>query len=132
IHADSIVSQLCDGRAEFLYGRLPAVVEPAVQNLEYEQVLLDDGSPYFRITGGTPTWEGQNLATCERQLNEWGPPAFEREAQHEVDLVDGGIWHRERDIAPFRTTMVPDLERIVVAIDPNAGGADDAGIVAAG
>jgi len=32
--------------------------------------------------GGTATWEGQDLATCENQINRWGLRAFEAEAQH--------------------------------------------------
>lgn len=132
IHKHSIVSQLADGRADFLHDRIPAVVEPAVEGLRYERVITDDGTPRYRITGGTATWEGQNLATCEQQMNEWGLGAFLREAQHEVDEVEGGLWRREH-IDPFRVTRVPDMERIVVAIDPNASeGGDEAGIIVAG
>lgn len=133
IHADSIVSQLSDGRADFLHDRIPPTVEPAVDGLQYEQVRQDDGTARYRITAGTATWDGQDLATCERQLNEWGIAAFEREAQHNVATVDGGLWDLVRDIAPFRVTMIPDLERIVVAIDPNTtAGNDAAGIAVAG
>lgn len=132
IHADSIVSQLADGRADFLYDREPATVEPAVRDLTYEQTIQPDGTPYYRITGGEPTWAGQDLETCERQLNLWGPNAFEREAQHNVEVTEGGLWEMDRDIEPFRVTEVPDLDRIVVGVDPNAGGADEAGIIVAG
>lgn len=94
IHQNSIVSQLADGRAGFLHGRVPAAVESAVVGLEYRLSSLDDGTPYFRITNGEATWEGQDIETCERQLNEWGPPAFLREAQHEVERTEGGTLHR--------------------------------------
>lgn len=134
IHENSIVSQLCDGRADFLHGRIPAVVEKAVNDLEYERVIGEDGMPEYRITGGTPTWEGQNLATCERQMNDWGLAAFLREAQQEVDEIEGGLWDQARDIDPFRTTQLPrEMTRIVVAIDPNTTtGNDEAGIIVAG
>lgn len=133
IAKDSIVSQLCDGRADFLHDRIPATVEPAVRDLQYERVIRDDGSPRYVITGGTATWEGQDLDTCEQQINDWGLGAWLREAQHEVDEVEGGLWQRARDIDPFRVIgKLPMLQRIVVAIDPNAGeGGDEAGIVVA-
>lgn len=134
IAEDSIVSQLCDGRADFLHDRLPATVEPAVIDLAYERVI-EDGRPRYRITGGTATWAGQDIATCERQINAWGLGAFLREAQHEVEEVEGGLWDQARDIDPFRTTTLPDLglNRIVVAVDPSTtAGGDAAGIVAAG
>jgi predicted phage terminase large subunit-like protein len=95
ITADSIVAQLCDGRADFLHDRLPAVVEPAVIDLQYDRVIDAEGLPKYQITGGEPTWEGQNLATCERQLNDWGKDAFMREAQQEVADIEGSMLKRE-------------------------------------
>ncbi len=131
IHEDSIMAQLLDGRADFLHDRLPAEAIPAVRGLEIEQEITPDGTRY-RIVGGTATWAGQSLQVCENQITKWGLSAFLREAQHEVESVSGGLWNRERDIVPFRVTAVPDLDRIVVAVDPNAGGSDEAGIVVAG
>lgn len=95
IAKNSIVSQLCDGRADFLHDRIPAVVEPAVHGLEYDRTVQPDGSVKYRITGGVATWEGQNLTTCEQQINEWGEEAFLREAQHEVAGSDNPVFHRE-------------------------------------
>lgn len=133
IAKDSIVSQLCDGRADFLHDRLPATVEPAIEHLAYDRVIQEDGTPRYVITGGTATWAGQNLTTCEQQINAWGLGAFLREAQHEVDEVEGGLWERARDIDPFRVMRAPaDLYRIVVAVDPNASGGDEAGIIVSG
>ncbi len=139
IHADSIVSRLVDGRADFLHNR-EVYQEPAVEDLEIDADLKPDGSRRYRIVGGRPTWSGQPLDVCEGQLNEWGRAAFFREAQHDVTEIDVGLWNRARDIDPFRLpregTPVPrreDLVRIVVAIDPNTTGTgDDAGIVVAG
>lgn len=133
IARDSIVSQLCDGRADFLHDRLPATVEPAIERLAYERLIQEDGTPRYVITGGTATWEGQNIATCEQQINAWGLGAFLREAQHEVDEVEGGLWDRVRDIDTFRVMDHPDLVRIVVGLDPSATTmGDEAGIIAAG
>jgi predicted phage terminase large subunit-like protein len=89
IHEESIFSQLVDGRADFLRDREPAVVEPAVRGLETETYDGGEGLQVYRITAGAATWEGQNLATCERQINDWGLRAFLREAQHEVAGASG-------------------------------------------
>lgn len=133
IAKDSIVSQLCDGRADFLHDRYPATVEPAVEGLAYERVIQEDGTPRYVITAGVATWAGQSIATCEDQMTSWGLGAFLREAQHEVDEVEGGLWDRVRDIDSTRVTYTPTaLHRIVVAIDPNASGGDEAGIIVAG
>lgn len=132
IAEDSIVSQLCDGRADFLHDRLPATVEPAVFDLQYERVI-EDGRPRYRITGGTETWAGQDIATCERQINAWGLGAFLREAQHEVEEVEGGLWDQARDIGPWRVIQTPPLHRIVVGVDPTGSATgDEAGIIVAG
>jgi hypothetical protein len=133
IHHDSVVAQLVDGRADFLHDREPATVEPAVIDLAYERVIAADGSVRYVITGGTPTWDGQNLDACAQQINSWGLGAFLREAQHAVDNIEGGLWDRVRDIDPFRVTTIPPLRRIVVAVDPSGTKrGDEVGIVAAG
>lgn len=136
IAKNSIVSQLCDGRADFLHDRIPATVEPAVVDLQVEQQIQEDGTPRYVITGGTATWDGQSLETCEHQINEWGLGAFRREAQHEVDEVEGGLWDRERDIEQWRQPAgmdMPQFDRIVVAIDPSGSSeGDETGIAVAG
>lgn len=132
VHEDSIVARLADGLADFLHDREPSTVEPAVEGLQIERQEQPDGSPRYVITAGTATWAGQSLATCEQQLNEWGVGAFRREAQHEVAEVEGGLWSQDT-IDTFRAGSQPDLDRIVVAIDPNTSGTgDEAGIIVAG
>lgn len=133
IHAGSIASKLLNGTADFLLER-EGFEEPAVRDLEFEgEIQGDTGLRRYRITGGSATWEGQDLGTCERQMNLWGRGSFLREAQHETDETENGLWQRERDIDPFRVRQAPDLYRIAVAIDPNATeGGDEAGIVAGG
>lgn len=130
IHPDGIIAQVADGRAEMLLG-CQITEEPAVWGLEYER-RIEDGKPRYVITGGTPSWsEGQPLAVCEAQINEWGLRAFLSEAQHE-DEPDGGLWDRERDIDPYRVASPPSLRRIAIGIDPSGGTGTEAGIVAAG
>ena len=134
IHEGSIASQLADGTAEFLLAR-EVYEEPAVRGLEYQPECQEDGTRLYRITAGEPTWEGQNLETCEAQFNEWGRAAFLREAQHDVQAGEDGLWQRDRDIDPFRRTTkeLPEMVRVGVAVDPNAStGNDEAGIVAGG
>lgn len=120
VHKDSVAAQLYDGRAQFLLDRDPIVLEPAVRGLAYEQT--DAGT--FRITDGTPTWEGQSLAVCQSQINDWGLTAFLQEAQHEVDEPDGGmyshlVWRR------CRWADVPPLVRTCVWCDPAVTNTDD-------
>ena len=122
IHASSIVSKLVDGTADFLHNREVPCVEPAVIGLKYVAEPQEDGSLYYRITAGVPTWEGQNLATCEAQINEWGVNAFLREAQQMV-ADGGGVFHAER-IRVVGANELPALKKIVRAWDlaATAGG----------
>lgn len=133
IHEGSIASQLESGTADFLLTREQFPAEPAVRNIKYEQREQEDGTLRYVITEGAPTWEGQNLETCEQQLNDWGRAAFEREALHVTDASEDGLWSRERDIDPHRITraQLPELERIVVGVDP-PGETGQCGIVVAG
>lgn len=92
IHEEGIVSRLCDGRADFLHNRELAYVEPAVVGLQVESRDRGDGLNEYRIVAGEATWEGQDLETCEAQINEWGYRTFLREAQHEVEGADGYVF----------------------------------------
>lgn len=113
MHATGIVNSIVEGTAEFLYDCHVSGPHPAVHNLTYEQ--REDGRGY-RVTGGEPTWKGQDLAVCEQQINEWGLTAFLNEAQHDVE-ESGGVW----DHVEFRHCAwddVPDLVRGCVWVDP--------------
>lgn len=125
IHEEGVFAQLVDGRADFLHDREPAYVEPAIYGLTTERTPLPDGRNVYRITGGTPTWAGQSLAVCERQINEWGLRAFLREAQHEVRGAGGYVF----DTTQLRTmppSDVPPLTAVCLAWDLAAteGGGD--------
>ena len=129
---DGIVGQLVDGRADFLRRRTVSPIEPAVYNLTYEATPGENGLIYWRITGGTASWAGQDLTTCEAQLNEWGKSAFLREAQHRVE-EEAGLWDRQRDIDAHRVTEHPALIRIAVSVDPSiTTNGDEAGILVGG
>jgi hypothetical protein len=132
IHKGSAAAQLANGTADFLHNREPVRVYKAVDELEVEHRPEPDGTARYFIVKGSASWEGQNLRTCEAQINEWGLKAFRREAQQEVDEEEGGLWSREL-IKATRLQAHPELRRIGVGVDPNTtSNGDEAGIVVAG
>lgn len=131
VKRDGVFDQIASGRAEFLRrrilsGPIPAVIGLAVERLDGRDVII----------AGRATWAGQSLERAEEQINDWGFPAFQREAQHEVADAEGALWCE----AQLEATRVPeDFEigctSIVVAVDPSGGhgaGHDDQGIIAVG
>lgn len=103
---------IADEQADFLANRIVSGPYPAVEGLEVEQ---REGQ--FRIIGGTPTWEGQDLTVCQSNIDLWGYTAFLQEAQHEVDAPLGGIWdHVEFQRVDWAD--VPDMVRGAVWVDP--------------
>lgn len=130
VHKDSVAAQLVDGRASFLLNREPIVLEPAVRNLTYE--ATEAGT--YRITGGEPTWDGQDRDICQGQINDWGLTAFLQEAQHEVDEPDGGMYSH-LVYRRCKWSEVPPLARVCVWCDPavtNTDNSDCHGIQADG
>ena len=118
IHPDSIASRLSDGRADFLADRIVSGPHPAIEGLTYEQ---REGR--FYITGGTPTWEGQSVATCQKQIDTWGLTAFLQEAQHDVER-SGGVWdHIEFRHCDYRE--LPEMVRCCVWVDPAVTSTDE-------
>jgi predicted phage terminase large subunit-like protein len=90
VHPDSVFAQLVDRRADFLADRELIGPIPAVRDLNYE---ARDGR--WVLTGGTPTWAGQDLARCQEMVNDFGLEAFLSECQHEVETLAGGLFQRE-------------------------------------
>lgn len=86
---DGMVARMVEGRADYLLNAIIVGPEPAIIDLEVEDDVLPNGRPYKRIVSGSPTWEGQDLAVCQKQIIEWGWTAFKREAQHQVAGADG-------------------------------------------
>lgn len=118
IHPDSIASRLSDGRADFLLNRTVSGPFPAVIGLTHKQV-----EDHIAITGGVPTWEGQNLEVCQSQINLWGLTSFLKESQHQVEN-SGGIWEH----IEFRycdLIEVPELVRGCVWLDPAVTSTDE-------
>lgn len=78
---DGVVSQLVDGRAKFLAGRITNGPIPAIYDLEYQE--LADG--LIELTG-VPSWQGQDLDACRELANDIGIDAFLAECQHRMDV----------------------------------------------
>lgn len=108
VHEDGIFSQLVDGRADFLHDRMVAGMVPAAHGLIYEIQRLENGRNEYKVTGGHPTWEGQDLATIEWQITQWGLRAFLQEAQHEVKGVGGYVFNTSE----FRYCTIAELPQL--------------------
>ena len=125
IHDEGIVARLQDDRADFLLDRVVPPISVAIEGLEVETVDRGDGRKIYKIVGGTPTWDGQDIAICEAQINAWGYRTFLREAQHEVSQADGYFFdHTKIEIVD---ELPDDIElRFALAFDLAAteGGGD--------
>lgn len=131
IHGQSVMAQVLDGRADFLQERMPPTEEPALRDFTYRTEARDDGTLRY-VLSGIPTWDGQSLDICTAQANEWGMTAFRREAQHETNQIDNGLWKRDW-IEQRRVIVAPPFTRVVVGIDPSATATgDEAGVITAG
>jgi phage terminase large subunit-like protein len=116
IHDEGVFTRLWEKRADFLNDREMPDPEPAVVGLAVEAVAQPDGSRRWKIVAGVPTWEGQNLAVCEQQINDFGLKAFLREAQHEVNDGDG-IFFRVSELHSVSPADVPYIMAVCLAWD---------------
>jgi Terminase RNaseH-like domain len=123
IHARSIASRLADTGAtgaDYLRNRHVSGPHKAVDGLVYETVADEHGAIRHVITGGVPTWAGQDLAVCQSQIDDWGLLAFLAEAQNDIKKDSTlALWNREL-LDTTRRFDVPDLFRIAVAVDPHS------------
>lgn len=127
IREDGVVSRVADGRADFL-ASVDVHEEPAVLGLKTVLDRLPNGRSYHRIVAGTPTWQGQDLEVCQRNMIEWGYSAFCVEAQHEVDAGAGLFFNVALLIEkPFNPAL---LKRVVRFWDQ--AGSEGAGDYSAG
>lgn len=110
---DGMFSQLIDGRAKFMARRTVIGPVPALEGMATEED--DEGRTV--IVAGTPTWEGQNVETCQAMVDDMGISAFTSECQHEVEAPTGGIFDH---VTWTYTTEaeLPALVRTVVWVDP--------------
>jgi hypothetical protein len=116
-------------KADFLINRIISGPFPAVEGLDVEQI-----NGRYTIVAGKPTWDVQNLAICQEDMDTWGYTSFMQEAQHQVEIVLGGIWDHVKFKRCDRKD-VPDLVRGAVWCDPAVTSTDQSnnnGIVAGG
>jgi len=111
-----VMSQLADGTAEFLLDREPISEEPAILGLRVELELQEDGQRLYRIVEGEPTWAGQNLEVCERDINDFGLAAFKTEKQHEVQGAQG-VFFKTGELRTIAPEDVPPLISVCLAGD---------------
>lgn len=116
IHERGLMAELYSDRCDWLMNRECGPIEPAVLGLRCELRDPGDGHNRWVITGGEPTWLGQDLATCQRQMNAWGHEAFMRESQHEVKRASGRFFITER-IRTVNLADVPGLVSVVITCD---------------
>jgi hypothetical protein len=117
IHHDSIFAQMVDGRAEFLADRIVSGPIPAITDLQYQTEIEDEGRARVRITGGSPTWVGLDIAACEKEIAKEGISVFLSEVQHVTPKATGGMFDHIvfQRVAPEN---VPDLDKVVCWVDP--------------
>lgn len=123
---DGIFARIVNGDADYLVEAEISGPVPAVEDLEYEQVEVDGGYRY-KVTGGTPTWEGQDLDDVEEIINQQGPSNFKLECQHEVSAqADGMFSHINYRRCSREDVPWGELERIVIWMDPAVTSSDRA------
>ncbi len=120
----SRLAGLSEEQADFLTGRVVSGPVPAVEDLEVEEQTREDGRKRYVIVGGTATWEGQNLAKCQEQMDDEGLTSFLQERQHEVVDTGGGMYAHVEFVRCDWSEM-PQLERITLWVDPAVTNKDD-------
>ena len=97
--------------ADYLGTRIISGPVPALEGLTHE------GN---KITGGTPTWEGQSLEHCQALVDKrFGITTFLAECQHDVGVPDGGMFsHLDFRYEDFSDELLRSFDRVVCWVDP--------------
>lgn len=110
VHRNGIVSQLVDGRADFLAHRIVSGPHKAIDNLVVEGTGKD-----ARIIEGTPTWVVLGIAECQAKIGLFGLKAFLAECQHDIELSGQMVFDLEalrvmqdRCIDPIPQRLLPN------------------------
>jgi hypothetical protein len=88
---NGVASKLADGRADYLKKRIVSGPFPAIEGFKYEWRTDTEGRRRAFITGGTASWAGQPIESCQRFIDTWGLTAFLKEAQHMVHGRGEGV-----------------------------------------
>lgn len=136
VHRDGIFARLADGRAKFLQRRIVSGPVPAVRGLVTRHEMQPDGTGRDVVVAGECTWQAQSMERIQAKIDDWGLTSFLAEAQHDVTARDGVLWVPGQLAAVRRSPAeLPDLDLVVVAIDPSGGSGPDndaQGIITAG
>lgn len=123
---DGFFGRLVSGEADYLQSAVIDGPYPALYDLEVDWTVNEDGRRLFHFVSGVPSWEGQDLALCQQQAEEWGYTAFMREAQHDMTMILGGVFDHLTFTHVKYDDIRPDIKRVVVAVDPAIEGDGDA------
>ncbi len=118
IRPDGFFGRMVNKKADYLGDRIVDGPHKAIENFEYEQRVDEEtGDLRWFVTGGTPTWSGQDIVKCQNQVTDWGIIPFRQEAQHEVEVLEGGMYDGVKFQLIDRVD-VPPLTAIEVWVDP--------------
>ena len=124
ITSGGIMARLLDDRADFLQTRITDGPIPAVEDLELELQYDEDlERNRYVITAGRPTWVLQDLAVCQKIIDDEGPSAFKAECQHETSVRAGGIFSHLEYVRVDREEC-PDFVDVTCWVDPAVSSTD--------
>lgn len=135
IHPNGIMASFVRKDNEFLLGAKVFGPYPAAYDLQVEKIE-DNGEIRYKVVGGEPTWEGQNLEVIEYQINRDGLRSFLRESQHDVfgDSA-GALWSRAT-LEKCQCKDIPKIAKIMIGVDPAVTSdptrSDKSGVIVAG
>lgn len=122
IHRDGIFGRMAgvsEEPADFLGDRIMSGPIPAIEALEWVEEVWPSGQARYRITHGTPTWAGMDLAICQAMIDSAeGLTAFLTERQHLAEPPSGGLWKEDFHFAHCNPDDVPELVVVECSVDP--------------
>lgn len=132
IHANSIASELVDGRAGFLVDRIVSGPHKAAEELVVKPIFDEEiGRIRNVVVSCKPTWAGQGIEQIQEAIDTYGLKDFMQESQHDVFERDGALWSRALLDMCYVENAPSRFRRVVVAVDPSGGG-DEIGIIVVG
>jgi hypothetical protein len=90
IHSGSVMHKVLDGSGGILLNREVIGPVPAAEYYEYERFTGENGIRQYRVTQWRGSWDGFSREQGEQVLNESGPEYFEREYQHNTEILPAG------------------------------------------
>lgn len=122
IHRDGIFGRMAgvsEEPADFLGDRIMSGPIPAIEGLEWVEEVWPSGQARYRITHGSPTWAGMDLAICQAMIDSGeGLTAFLTERQHLAEPPSGGLWKEDFRFAHCNPDDVPELVVVECSVDP--------------